>query len=282
MVIRVEYENGLAGEPEPAVVWFGGRRVAVRAIVDRWYGSDRRWWGWRGGCVTLLLHAAMATALLAKVGHAQPQGLTSALVTRSGDAVIFTGRIDARAAADFMRLVREPGVARLVITSQGGIVSAALDMAEAVHERQLEVEVPSTCHSSCANYIFPAGARKVIGRPDAVAWHGNMAHVLHRQETGQASWSEAAIEDARQLAAREARFFRRMAVDGFLCWFAKLEPYSVPGSYYLSTDDLARFGVRDVTVREPSPDAPLGGDPRHVRVDWDQLDELRASVRLAR
>lgn len=44
MDIRVEYEAGVAGEPEPAVVWFGSRRLAVRAIVDRWYGTDRRWW----------------------------------------------------------------------------------------------------------------------------------------------------------------------------------------------------------------------------------------------
>jgi hypothetical protein len=44
MKIRVEYEAGLAGEPEPAVVWFGSRRLAVNAIVDRWYGTNRRWW----------------------------------------------------------------------------------------------------------------------------------------------------------------------------------------------------------------------------------------------
>lgn len=44
MEIRVECEAGLAGEPEPAVVWFGSRRVAVRAIVDRWWGNGRRWW----------------------------------------------------------------------------------------------------------------------------------------------------------------------------------------------------------------------------------------------
>ncbi|HXD39823.1 MAG TPA: hypothetical protein VN649_04635 [Ramlibacter sp.] len=44
MDIRVEYEAGLAGELEPAVVWFGSRRLAVRAILDRWYGTNRRWW----------------------------------------------------------------------------------------------------------------------------------------------------------------------------------------------------------------------------------------------
>lgn len=44
MEIRVEYQEGLGGEPEPAVVWFGERRLAVQAITDRWYGTDRRWW----------------------------------------------------------------------------------------------------------------------------------------------------------------------------------------------------------------------------------------------
>jgi len=29
---------------DPAVIWFGSRRVEVRAVVDRWYGRDRRWW----------------------------------------------------------------------------------------------------------------------------------------------------------------------------------------------------------------------------------------------
>jgi hypothetical protein len=44
MKIRVQYEVGLAGEPEPAVVWFGSRRLAVNAVVDRWYGTNRLWW----------------------------------------------------------------------------------------------------------------------------------------------------------------------------------------------------------------------------------------------
>jgi len=44
MEIRVEYEPGLGGEPEPAVVWFGRRRLAVRVITDRWWGTGQRWW----------------------------------------------------------------------------------------------------------------------------------------------------------------------------------------------------------------------------------------------
>jgi hypothetical protein len=44
MDIRVEYGGEDGGEREPAVVWFGKRRLGVRAVIDRWYGSDRGWW----------------------------------------------------------------------------------------------------------------------------------------------------------------------------------------------------------------------------------------------
>jgi hypothetical protein len=44
MEIQVEYRAGPLGGPEPAVVWFGTRRLAVTAIVDRWYGTNSRWW----------------------------------------------------------------------------------------------------------------------------------------------------------------------------------------------------------------------------------------------
>ena len=132
---------------------------------------------------------------MATAGNAQAQCPPAATVRLVDEAVIFSGRIDARSAAEFLRLLQDPGIKRLVITSDGGIVSAALDMALAIHERQLDVEVPTACFSSCANYIFPAARHKTLGKPGAVAWHGNMAHVLYLQQTGQANWSEKLIED---------------------------------------------------------------------------------------
>ena len=43
MTLRVESAPGLGGEAEPLAVWFGARRVGVRAIVDRWFAPSRRW-----------------------------------------------------------------------------------------------------------------------------------------------------------------------------------------------------------------------------------------------
>ena len=224
------------------------------------------------------LGAALLAMFAASAAQTHAQSLPAATVERMDDALVFRGRIDARAAAEFIELLRDPKVKRLVITSHGGLVSAALDMASAIHERQLDVEVPSVCYSSCANYIFPAGRHKLVGRLGAVGWHGNMAHVLHLQQTGQASWSPKAMDEARELARREAEFFGRIQVDGFVCWFAKLAPYNVEDFYQLSVEDMARFGIGHVTVKDPTPATPGQEGPRAILVDWARLDASRPSV----
>ena len=43
MALRVETSAGPGGDLEPSVVWFGARRVGVRAIVDRWFAPATRW-----------------------------------------------------------------------------------------------------------------------------------------------------------------------------------------------------------------------------------------------
>jgi hypothetical protein len=201
-------------------------------------------------------------------------------VTATGDTITFEGRIDNRSAADFLRLLQDPAITRLVISSRGGLVAPALDMADAIHRRQLDVDVPQACLSSCANYIFPAGRRKTLGWPGAVAWHGNMTHVLYLQRSGQASWSEALMAEARQLARREMEFFRGVGVDGFLCWFGKIAPYDVDAFYYLAVQDLEKFGIHDVTVREDGPAATDAQGLRMIAVDWAQLEAQRPSVRM--
>lgn len=43
-MLRVETTAAAAGDFEPRVIWFGTRRVEVRAVADRWYGTAQRWW----------------------------------------------------------------------------------------------------------------------------------------------------------------------------------------------------------------------------------------------
>jgi hypothetical protein len=43
MAIRVECYAGYRGEQEPVAFWLAERRIAVRAIVDRWLAPSQRW-----------------------------------------------------------------------------------------------------------------------------------------------------------------------------------------------------------------------------------------------
>ena len=43
MAIRVECYAGYRGEQEPLAFWLGERRLAVRAVVDRWFAPTQRW-----------------------------------------------------------------------------------------------------------------------------------------------------------------------------------------------------------------------------------------------
>lgn len=233
----------------------------------------------RSAAISFVLAGALA-ALLAWAGPAIAQDPPAASVQVVDDAVVFKGRIDARSAAEFLRLLRDDAkIARLVIGSRGGSVKAALDMALAIHVRQLDVEVPLACLSSCANYVFPAGRRKILGWPGAVAWHGNMTHVLYLQQTGQGNWSDPLIEGARLLARREAQFYRDIGVDGFVCWFGKIAPYNVEDFYWLSVPDMERFGIRAVTVRDASR-VSANRELSQVVVDWATLDAARPAVAL--
>jgi hypothetical protein len=220
---------------------------------------------------------AASALLVALAAHAQETPAWKVEV--AGDAVVFRGRIESASVDAFVRALQDnPGVRRLVITSGGGQVVSALLMAEAVHARQLDVDVPVACLSSCANYVFPAGRHKRLGHPLAVGWHGNMAHVIYTQLTGASQWSDAQMQGARWLAQREAEFFARIGVDGFVCWFAKIAPYDVADYYTISAADMARFGITDVQVLQgPSP--PKDGDtPVMVTVDFQRLEHTRPAL----
>ncbi len=222
---------------------------------------------------------AACAAAAAFSGTAAAQQPAASVIVKD-DAVVFEGQINARSAADFLTLVQRPDITRVIITSRGGSVSAALDMAGAIADRQLDVEVPKACFSSCANYIFPAGNRKRIGRLGAVAWHGNMAHVLYLQQHGLANWDEQQLRDARMLARREEEFFGRIGVDGLVCWFGKLEPYNVPDFYYLSVSDMERFGIQHVSVSDDSAEDAGNDEVRAIHVDWAALEAARPGLRL--
>lgn len=68
-MLTVECSEPSVGVLEPRMICFGSRRVAVRAIIDRWYGTGRQWWKVETdeGFYVLRLDEASATWELAAV-----------------------------------------------------------------------------------------------------------------------------------------------------------------------------------------------------------------------
>src|SRR5205807_1858808 len=88
--------------------------------------------------------------------------------------VSFLGRITPERVETFLTQIDFAGVTKLIINSDGGNVASGLRLATWLRSNRLDVEVRGLCLSACANYIFPAGDRKVICPGSLVMWHGSM------------------------------------------------------------------------------------------------------------
>ncbi len=167
----------------------------------------------------------------------------------SGETAFIRGQITQETANSFTEALSRQKISRVLLDSSGGLVEPALGIARQIRDRQLDVEVIGNCFSSCANYIFPAGRGKTISGLGIVAWHGNIHHLLYLHGTGQRLLPEQDLPYLKNLAQQEDEFFASIGVDGYICWFAKVEPYSVRNLYFLGPEDMARFGLKNVAVR---------------------------------
>lgn len=207
----------------------------------------------------------------------------SAVAAGHGSGVVhYDGPISAEHNLQFFERIAGRPLQRLSITSSGGDVAAAIALGEWVFAQRLDVEVPDYCLSSCANYVFPAGRRKIIRAAAVVAWHGNYRHLeqtglwrddvtlrMRRDGEDEQTATRYVREQLEYLVGLERDFFARIGVDEYLCWVAKQPPYDVPDYYFLSTQDMARFGVKQVQ-------AP----PDYVQTDVTRFAERIEYVRL--
>jgi hypothetical protein len=187
---------------------------------------------------------------------------------------VYRGQIDARNNRALFEEAAARGVTHLRITSAGGYVEAGIALGRWVHRNRVEVVVADHCLSSCANYVFPAGARKVIRPGAVVAWHGSYRHLVETglwrgdvgyrmaaRREGRATATRRARAEAERLAALEDAFFRDIGVDPFLCWVGKVAPHRVPDYFTMTVAHMARFGVTEVEAPAdyPGPGLSLPG-----------------------
>ncbi len=190
--------------------------------------------------------------------------LGMAAVVRAGPApdAAYLGPISEAHNRAFFASIQDRPVARLVITSGGGEVAAAIALGRWVFDHRIDVEIDEYCLSSCANYVFTAARRKTIRPGAVVAWHGNYRHLketglwrddvarrVERDSQDRAAARREVLALVERLVRLEQGFFKRIGVNDYLCWIGKMPPYNAPNYYFLSKEDMARFGV--TRVRTP-------------------------------
>lgn len=117
-----------------------------------------------------LLLAAVAAAATPATPWVEATG-TFRVVQTSPDTLRLSGAIrddDDRQLAAAL----SPTIRRVMLNSAGGQASTALRMAALIEARRIQVVVDGICASSCANYLFAAGAARSIRPGSVVLWHG--------------------------------------------------------------------------------------------------------------
>ena len=239
---------------------------------------------WSASLITLaLLLAACATAPTDRgegtTGDTASQKSNMALsidqdirVERNGDTVIYRGRLTEQGLDALRHAGGDPQVTTLLIESSGGEIVVGMDFGNWVAERELNVIIDHACLSSCANYVFTAGRQKEIQPGAVVAWHGSakqpgLLEQLHQVvEQDIASQGLAPQEQLRELKrARRANvkyltgairkqdeFFYRVGVDEYVTRVGN-DRYGIRGFFYLSVEDMAAFGIENVTADKDYP-----------------------------
>lgn len=184
----------------------------------------------------------------------------------------YVGQLDEQANARLFTLYdglpQKPTV--LAIRSVGGATGNGLALGRWVRAHKLDVKVFEYCMSSCANYVFPAGVRKVVSNFAVIGLHGGLSSTsfafdadtqkkldtlppakrkkmidqIHASLKGDAKQEQAYLDELGVRAdyvtlGQQERYQRRYADD----------PDTLGWTYSLA--DFERLGIRDITVINP-------------------------------
>jgi hypothetical protein len=176
------------------------------------------------------------------------------------ETIKFTGLLYVEQVEKISELIKTEKYKSLVIQSGGGDIVAAMKLGEVIFDNELNIIVNNYCISSCANYIFPAGKKKIINENSIVVWHGdarqkNFKRELIDLENKIASNGAAMSEkDVKRLQYRRLSikmqddFYLKIGIDGSLARIGQ-EMANVEKRVNLWTipvDLMHVFGIRNI------------------------------------
>ncbi len=159
----------------------------------------------------------------------------------------------------------------LVINSGGGEIGVSIDIGLWIFDNGLNVRVSDSCMSSCANYVFPAGKKKIIDDNAIVAWHGSAPqsdldspleedqnlieqiddHLKTIKDPVKRKEEKKRIlkntnKYAIDVISKQKSFFNKIGIDGNITIIGHDVKYGVEDFWFLSVEDMAKFGVENI------------------------------------
>jgi hypothetical protein len=118
------------------------------------------------------------------------------LIYVRGDEIVYAGKINEQGFIQIKKEFNESLVkpTTLRISSTGSSEKYGILIGRWVYEKKLNVKVLKRCASSCANYIFPAGKTKLLGKNASVNWHGSSYFDGALQANAQRMTEKALVE----------------------------------------------------------------------------------------
>ena len=144
-------------------------------------------------------------------------------------------------------------IGMLEINSEGGDVFASMELGNWIIANNLDVKIGALCASSCANYIFTAGNKKILQEHSLLLWHGSSF------QEGISSLVNSGDEFANKWRSQEVEFFEKIGVEHriSICGLSQvpigmtilhnLNIVNLKG-YDYSLKDMRSFGIDNIVI----------------------------------
>jgi hypothetical protein len=176
----------------------------------------------------------------------------------SPDSISLSGEIQEGEFRRFMAIYQETDHT-LIVNSTGGNMAEGLRIGQVVLRAQMDVIIRGICASSCANYLFLAGRRKVLDH-GFVGFHGNwLAYArsprFEKDKSDVPPDKRDQFEKYQHLAAemipQETQFFRQIGVSQE--FFDKTQIENDNGLYDIfipSPTTFSKYGMKNIEGEE--------------------------------
>lgn len=153
----------------------------------------------------------------------------------------------------------------LAIRSRGGDVVPGMALGEWIRAHKLNVKVMEFCLSSCANYVFTAGARKIVSSNAMIGFHGGLSsrefsiggsrkrEYEAMNATGKAAFQAELRRERQPQLDRETAFFNTIGVRHEITIYGQQARFrkTVSDGWTFSKEGFSSFGVDRIEVINP-------------------------------